>query len=257
MAAMDRLGVLILGGTTEGHALASALAGRSDVRVVSSLAGRTANPRLPPGEVRVGGFGGPDALAAYLAEQKMNAVVDATHPFAAVMGRNAADGCAKAGIPLLRLERPAWQPGPGDDWTEVDDWDAAARIVGERSRRVLLAVGRQELAPFAALDDVWFLVRSVEAPDPMPPFKQAELLLTRGPFALAGERDLLRARGIDTIVCKNSGGSATDAKLMAARELGLKVVMKRRPSRPEVPTAASVEAAVAWLGSLDANDSQL
>ncbi|MDA0676317.1 MAG: cobalt-precorrin-6A reductase [Proteobacteria bacterium] len=249
---MTRLSVLILGGTTEGHALASALAGRSDVRVVSSLAGRTANPRLPPGEVRVGGFGGPDALAAYLAEQKINVVVDATHPFAAVMGRNAADGCAKAGVPLLRLERPAWVPASGDDWTEVDDWDAAARILAKQSRRVLLAVGRQELAPFAALDDVWFLVRSVEAPDPMPPFRQAELLLTRGPFTLAGERDLLRSRRIDTVVCKNSGGQATDAKLMAARELGLKVVMKRRPSRPDVPTVASAEDAVARLESLGA-----
>lgn len=252
MAAMTRLSVLILGGTTEGHTLASALAGRADIRVVSSLAGRTANPRLPPGEVRVGGFGGPDALAAYLAEQKINAVVDATHPFAAVMGRNAADGCKKAGVPLLRLERPAWQPASGDDWTEVDDWDAAALILGKQSRRVLLAVGRQELAPFAALDDVWFLVRSVEAPDPMPPFKQAELLLTRGPFDLAGERDLLRARRIDTVVCKNSGGQATDAKLAAARELGLKVVMRRRPPRPDAPTVASVEDAVAWLESLGA-----
>lgn len=252
MAAMTRLSVLILGGTTEGHALASALAGRPDVRVVSSLAGRTANPRLPPGEVRVGGFGGAEALADYLAEQKINAVVDATHPFAAVMGKNAAAGCEKANVPLLRLERPAWQPAPGDDWTEVDDWDAAALILGKRSRRVLLAVGRQELAPFAALDDVWFLVRSVEAPDPMPPFRQAELLLTRGPFTLAGERDLLRARRIDTIVCKNSGGAATDAKLMAARELGLKVVMRRRPPRPGVPTVAAVEDAVAWLESLGA-----
>lgn len=252
MAAMTRLSVLILGGTTEGHALASALAGRADMRVVSSLAGRTANPRLPPGEVRVGGFGGAGALASYLAEQKMNAVVDATHPFAAVMGRNAADGCKKAGVPLLRLERPAWQPAPGDDWTQVDDWDAAAHILGKQSRRVLLAVGRQELAPFARLDDVWFLVRSVEAPDPMPPFRQVELLLTRGPFTLAGERDLLRARRIDAIVCKNSGGAATDAKLMAARELGLKVVMRRRPHRPEVPAVASVEDAVAWIEFLGA-----
>lgn len=252
MAAMTILNVLILGGTTEGHALASALAERADMRAISSLAGRTARPRMPPGEVRVGGFGGADALADYLAEQKIGAVVDATHPFAAVMGRNAADGCAKAGVPLLRLERPAWRPAPGDDWTEVDDWDAAALILGKQSRRVLLAVGRQELAPFAALDDVWFLVRSVEAPDPMPPFRQAELLLSRGPFTLAGERDLLRSRRIDTIVCKNSGGPATDAKLMAARELGLKVVMRRRPLRPDVPAVASVENAVAWLESLGA-----
>ena len=252
MAAMTRLNVLILGGTTEGHALASALAGRADMRVVSSLAGRTANPRLPPGEVRVGGFGGAGALADYLAAEKIGAVVDATHPFAAIMGKNAAAGCQKANVPLLRLERPAWEPMAGDDWTEVDGWDEAARAVGERARRALLAVGRQELAPFARLDGVWFLVRSVEAPDPMPPFRQAELLLTRGPFTLAGERDLLRDRRIDTVVCKNSGGRATNAKLSAARELGLKVVMRRRPPRPAVPTVASVEEAVAWIEALGA-----
>jgi precorrin-6A/cobalt-precorrin-6A reductase len=243
---------LVLGGTSEGRDLARALADEPGIRVVSSLAGRTANPRLPPGEVRIGGFGGADGLAAYLREQAIGAVVDATHPFAATMGRNAAVACRQAVVPLLRLERPAWRPIPGDDWTEVGDWDEAAEFVGRKARRVLLAVGRRELAAFAALDHVWYLVRSVEPPNPMPPFRQAEFLLARGPFALNRERSLLAQHRIDTIVCRNSGGSAADAKLVAARELGIRVAMKRRPPRPDVPTVASVAGAVSWVRSLTA-----
>ena len=207
MRADDRPAVLILGGTTEGYALAAALAKLAGLRVVSSLAGRTASPRHPPGELRIGGFGGAAGLEAYLRAGRITAVIDATHPFAARMGWNAAEACAVAGVPLLRLERPAWTPAPGDRWDEVDDWDEAARLLANRSRRVLLALGRQELDPFAGLDDVWFLIRSVDAPNPMPPFAQAEVVLARGPFTLADEADLLRTRGIDTLVCKNSGGS--------------------------------------------------
>ncbi len=243
----ERYSVLILGGTTEGYALAEALAGRSGLRVVSSLAGRTSSPRHPPGDLRIGGFGGPAGLEAFLRAERTGAVIDATHPFAARMGWNAAAACRAAGVAMLRLERPAWMPVAGDRWDEVDDWDEAARLVGERARRVLLALGRQELAPFAGLDHVWFLIRSVDAPDPMPGFARAEVLLARGPFTRAGEDALLRGRGIDTLVCKNSGGSATDAKLEAARALGLRVVMRRRPPRPSVPVVATLGAAIAWL----------
>jgi precorrin-6A/cobalt-precorrin-6A reductase len=239
--------VLILGGTTEGYALAGALAPRPGLRVLSSLAGRTASPRVPPGELRIGGFGGPAGLAAYLHAERIAAVIDATHPFAARMGWNAAAACGNAGVPLLRLERPAWTPVPGDCWDEVDDWEEAARRIAGRSRRVLLALGRQELAPFAGLDLVWFLIRSVDAPDPMPPFAQAEVTLARGPFTLEDERRLLRTHTIDTLVCKNSGGTATDAKLAVARELGVRVVMRRRPARPAVPTVGTVGAAVGWV----------
>jgi precorrin-6A/cobalt-precorrin-6A reductase len=246
-AASGRLNVLVLGGTSEGLDLARAVAGEPDIRVVSSLAGRTANPRLPPGEVRIGGFGGADGLAAFLLDHAIGVVIDATHPFAATMGRNAEAGCRQAGVPLLRLERPAWRPIPGDDWIEVDDWDEAAEFVGNKARRVLLAVGRREVGAFAAIDHVWFLVRSVEAPNPMPPFRQAEIVLARGPFALNGERSLLAAHRIDTIVCRNSGGSAADAKLLAARELGIRVVMRCRPPRPDLPAVASVSEAIAWL----------
>jgi precorrin-6A/cobalt-precorrin-6A reductase len=240
---------LVLGGSSEGHDLARALAGEPDIRVVSSLAGRTANPRLPPGEVRIGGFGGADGLADYIGEHGIDVVIDATHPFAATMGQNAEAGCRQAGVPLLRLERPAWRPIAGDDWIEVGDWDEAAEFVGSNARRVFLALGRRELGPFAALGHVWFLVRSVEAPNPMPPFGQAEIVLARGPFTLDGERNLLAAHRIDTIVCRNSGGSAAHAKLAAARELGIRVVMRRRPPRPDLPTAASVTEAIAWLRS--------
>jgi precorrin-6A/cobalt-precorrin-6A reductase len=207
-------------------------------------------PRLPAGEVRIGGFGGSAGLGAFLIDRKISTVVDATHPFAATMGWNAAGACRAKGVPLLRLERPAWLPVEGDCWQQVGEWTEAAEIVAREARRVLLAIGRQELDAFAAVETVWFLIRSVEAPDPMPPFRQAELLLARGPFELTGERELLACRRIDTIVCKNSGGTATEAKLTAARELGIRVVMQRRPLRPETPTVGTVPEALAWLTAL-------
>jgi precorrin-6A/cobalt-precorrin-6A reductase len=248
MTSTTRPTVLILGGTSEAYALAEALAGTRGLRVVTSLAGRTANPRPPAGELRIGGFGGVDGLKGYLAAQQVAAVVDATHPFAATMGSHAADACAELRVPLLRLERPAWQPGPGDHWERVGDWYGAVfalRMLG--ARRVLLAVGRQELAPFALLDEVWFLVRCVSTPDPLPAFAHAELLLDRGPFDLAAEQALLDAHHIDCIVCKNSGGDASAAKLQAARERNIPVVMRERPPRPALPTVPDVAAACAWL----------
>ncbi|MBB4286071.1 cobalt-precorrin-6A reductase [Roseospira goensis] len=246
----DRPRVLILGGTTEGYALAETLAAGGRWAPVSSLAGRTANPRPPAGAMRVGGFGGPEGLTRWLIDEGIAAVIDATHPFASRMGWNAATACADSGVPLLRLERPKWQPGPGDAWTLVGDWDGAVEALRETgARRVLLAVGRQEVAPFAVLSDVWMLIRSVQAPEPMPPFARAEVRLARGPFSLADETALLRDRAIDTIVCKNSGG-ATDAKLTAARALGVRVVMRDRPRRPETATVPTVVAAAEWLDGL-------
>jgi precorrin-6A/cobalt-precorrin-6A reductase len=247
MAALTPLCVLILGGTGEGYELARALSEVPHLQVVSSLAGRTRRPRLPQGEVRIGGFGGASGLAEYIRDRGAGAVIDATHPFAATMGWHAAAAAEVAGVPLLRLERPPWCAEPADDWHEVGAWDEAADLVRRLARRVLLAIGRQEIGPFAAIATAWFLIRAVEAPDPMPAFPHAELLLARGPFDLAGERELLARHRIDTIVCKNSGGSATEAKLIAARALGLRVVMRRRPPRPELPTVRSTEAALVWL----------
>lgn len=243
--------VLILGGTGEAIALATALLeDRGEWQVISSLAGRVAKPRLPPGEVRVGGFGGGAGLARFLRDRQIGAMIDATHPFARRMGWNAAEAAALAETPLLRLERPAWRAQAGDRWTEVDSWDEAVARLRGSGRRVFLALGRQELAAFAALADTAFVIRSVEAPDPALGFSQAEFIRARGPFQLDDERALLQTRRIDCIVCKNSGGGATDAKLTAARELGIEVIMQHRPPRPRVLQVEDVAAAVDWLRGL-------
>ncbi|MTW21227.1 cobalt-precorrin-6A reductase [Allochromatium palmeri] len=247
--------LLILGGTTEAYELAERLAGHEDWHVINSLAGRTANPRRPAGETRIGGFGGVAGLARYLDARAIRAVIDVTHPFAAQMGWNAAEACQLAGVPLLRLERPAWMPEPGDRWASVATWEAAAEALRQGgARRVLLAVGRQELAPFAGIDGLWFLIRLVTPPDPEPPFRHVEWLYSRGPFVLDDERALLDTWAIDTLVCKNSGGEATSAKLVAARERGIRVVMLQRPVRPaEVATTATVAATLAWLDALQSS----
>jgi len=262
--------ILILGGTTEGYALAETLAAHRQARprmqpmqptpraldparwrVISSLAGRTSSPRLPAGDTRIGGFGGVAGLVDYLREQRIAAVIDATHPFAATMGWHAAEACQALGLPLLRLERPAWQPEPGDRWHPVRDWDIACETLQELgARRVLLALGRQDLQPFVALTAIHFLIRCVSPPEPLPAFVNAELLLARGPFDLASERALLDAHRIDAIVCKNSGGEATAAKLIAAREREIPVVIRQRPSRPALPSCADVSSAGDWLAQV-------
>lgn len=241
--------LLILGGTTEGYALAEALAEcATPWRVLNSLAGRTENPRLPRGETRIGGFGGVEGLSALLRERQVRAVIDATHPFASTMGWNAAAACASLGVPLLRLERAPWRPQPGDDWVSVSDWgEAVAELRQSGARRVLLALGRQELAPFTTLDHIAFVIRLVSAPEPRPAFAQAKWIFARGPFDLAAERALFDDYAIDTLVCKNSGGTATSAKLEAARERGVRVLMRERPARPPIESVATVSEALAWL----------
>ena len=236
--------ILILGGTAEARALAGAL-DAAGVAVTSSLAGRVANPRLPAGAVRIGGFGGPDALARWLTEHEVAAVVDATHPFAERISASAARAAPTAGVPMLRLERPSWRERPGDRWTWVADLDEAAATVPRLGRRVLLTTGRQGLAAFAGVEDTWFLVRCVDPPAPPLPARH-ELLLARGPYTVAGERALVERHAIDLVVTKDSGGTHTEAKLDVARERGLPVIVVRRPPRPDVPTATSVEAALAW-----------
>ncbi|MEU9606011.1 cobalt-precorrin-6A reductase [Streptomyces sp. NPDC048057] len=241
--------VLILGGTTEARGLAELLAAdaRPDLRVTTSLAGRVASPRLPPGQVRVGGFGGVDGLTAWLVEHRVDAVVDATHPFARAMSFHAAESAAVAGVPLLALRRPGWQPTAGDRWHEAGSLDEAADLLPGLGARVFLTTGRTGLAAFADLVDLWFLVRSVDPPQaPHPP--RMEVLLDRGPFALDGERALLRRHRIDAVVTKDSGGAATAPKLVAAREAGLPVVLVRRPPTPEgVPAVTGPEEAAAWV----------
>jgi len=236
--------VLVLGGTAEARELAAAL-DDAGVPVISSLAGRVANPRLPRGEVRVGGFGGRDALARWLADERIGAVVDATHPFAERISVSASHACAATGVPLLRLERPGWSPRRGDRWHRVPDLTAAAALASRLGRRALLTTGRQGLAAFAAAAGVWFLVRCVEPPaPPLPP--QHELVLDRGPYTLEGELALIDRHRIDHVITKDSGGRLTEAKLDAARARGLPVIVVDRPPRPAVRTVASVDEALDW-----------
>lgn len=241
--------VLILGGTTEARRLAELLAADPvpGLRVTNSLAGRVAAPRLPPGEVRVGGFGGADGLAAWLREHEVDALIDATHPFAGTISFNAARAAATAHVPLLALRRPGWVPVAGDDWREADSLAEAAQLLPAIGRRVFLTTGRMGLAAFADLAGLWFLVRSVDAPEPPHP-PRMEVLLDRGPFTLDEERELLRRHRIDVVVTKDSGGAATAPKLTAAREAGVPVVVVRRPPVPDgVRVVAEPEQALAWL----------
>ncbi|MFC8508568.1 cobalt-precorrin-6A reductase [Streptomyces sp. NPDC057411] len=239
--------VLILGGTTEGRLLAGLLDGT--VRVTSSLAGRVAAPRLPAGEVRIGGFGGPEGLAAWVRRHDVDAVIDATHPFAERISFNAARAADTAHVPLLALRRPGWVPVAGDRWHEVGSLEEAAAALDGLGDRVFLTSGRLGLAAFADRPE-WFLVRSVDAPDvPMP--ARSELLLDRGPFTLDGERGLLARHRIDVLVTKDSGGAATAPKLTAAREAAVPVVVVRRPPVPQgVPVASTPEEAAAWARAL-------
>ncbi|MEV6485563.1 cobalt-precorrin-6A reductase [Streptomyces sp. NPDC051576] len=236
--------ILILGGTTEARELAAELAvRRPEVRVTTSLAGRVSRPGALAGDVRIGGFGGAEGLAEWLREHHVDAVVDATHPFAESITANAARAAAATGLPSVVLRRPGWRPGPGDDWHPVASLSEAADALPGLGRRILLTTGRLGLAAFAHLDRLHFVVRSVEPPEPpMPP--DAELLLARGPFTLADERALLREHRIDVIVTKDSGGPATAAKLTAARDTGIPVVVVRRPPLPDgvsaVPDVAGV-----------------
>jgi precorrin-6A/cobalt-precorrin-6A reductase len=234
--------ILLLGGTGEARELAAALAARG-VPVLSSLAGRLSDPALPAGDVRVGGFGGVDGLRGWLGEHRPDVVVDATHPFAAGMTANAATACAATGTRLLRLQRPGWTERPGDDWRWADSLAQAAGMV---HGTVFLTTGRQGVGAFAGLPGR-VLVRCVDPPtDPLPP--GAVLLLARGPFSLADELALMREHAVDVVVTKDSGGHMTEAKLDAARELGIPVVLVRRPPLPAgVPVVTSVQEAVAWL----------
>ncbi len=241
--------VLILGGTTEARRLAELLVAElpAGSRVTSSLAGRVARPKLPPGEVRVGGFGGADGLADWLRSHRVHALIDATHPFAGTITFNAAAAAAAAHVPLLMLRRPGWVPGPGDDWHPVGSLAEAAEALPALGRRVFLTTGRMGLAAFAGLDELWFLMRSVDAPEPPYPARM-ETLLDRGPFTLEGERELIRRHRVDVLVTKDSGGAATAPKLTAAREASIPVVVVRRPPVPGGGAVAGTpEEALAWL----------
>lgn len=240
--------VLVLAGTTEATELAARLTA-DGVEVISSLAGITQSPVARAGSVRSGGFGGPDGLAHYLTASRIDVLVDATHPHAAVMPFNAAIAAQRVGIPRCRLLRPAWEAVDGDHWVTVADTHAAAAVLTDlAATRVFLTVGRSTASHFAKCRNVAFVVRAIEPIGDVLP--GAEVVLQRGPFSLEDEREVLRTRRIDTVVAKNAGGSATAAKLVAARELGVRVVMIERPAQPDSFTATTVDEAIAWLHSL-------
>ena len=241
------MNLLILGGTTEATALARALAGDGRFSATLSFAGVTRRPASQPIPIRVGGYGGVVGLAHYLRQHRIGALVDATHPFATQMTANAIAATQQTGTPLLVVLRPAWQPTEGDHWTMVESMDAAAAMLGSVPRRVLLTIGRKDLAPFRAAPLHHYVLRSVDPPptEALPP--RVTVIAARGPFALADEGRLLRDERIDIVVTKNSGGSATAGKLSAARQMWLPVVMLARPPLPQTDTVGSVGEVLAWL----------
>lgn len=235
--------VLLLGGTGEARALAAAL--HPAVEVISSLAGRVPDPALPVGPVRIGGFGGAEGMRQWLVDEHVDAVVDATHPFAATITAHAAQVCTELGLPHLVLARPAWSPGTAT--VVASDSEAAETVAANGYARVFLTTGRSGTRAFKDVD-AWFLIRAVTPPDPDTLPADHELLLSRGPYDYDGELALLREHRIDALVTKNSGGAMTEPKLRAAETAGVPVVMVDRPPLPPgVHTVATVEEAARWV----------
>lgn len=241
--------VLVLGGTAEARELAAAVAARFGERIdlIVSLAGRTQAPAAYAGAIRVGGFGGAEGLAEYLQRERIDLLIDATHPFAPSISGHARAAAAQTGVRLLTFVRPEWQPGPDDRWIVVPDAEAAAAAARPLGERVFLTFGGREIGAFAALTDKWFLVRRIEVPEQPLPLGRYEICLGRGPFSFEHERRLLRDRRIDVLVTKASGGAATGAKLEAARDLGLPVIMIRRPNEAAVAGVSAIEDVIRWI----------
>lgn len=237
--------LLLLGGTSEASALAGALASLG-VRATVSLAGRVAQPRALPLPVRIGGFGGVAGLVDYLRAEHITHVVDATHPFAAQMSRNAIAACAEAGLPLIALTRAPWVAEHGDDWTRVADMAGAVAALERPAQRVFLAVGRMHLDDFIAQPQHHYVLRLVDAPE-TPPLPDCTVIVDRGPFSLENDLALLRDHAVDLVVSKNSGGTGAYAKIEAARALGLPVIMIDRRTIPPRIEAHTVADIMAWL----------
>ena len=239
--------VLILGGTAEARLLAQRLAARGDLAVTLSLAGRTAAPAPQPVPVRIGGFGGVAGLARYLADESIDVLIDATHPYAVAISANAAAAARRTGVPRLVLCRPPWTATAGDRWTEVGDVGAAVRALGEAPRRVFVTLGRKELTPLLAAPQHHYLVRSVDPVDPPLALPHVDYVTGRGPFKEADDQALMQAHRVEVLIAKNSGAAATYGKIAAARGLGIEVILLRRPPTPPAPAVATVEEAMAWL----------
>jgi precorrin-6A/cobalt-precorrin-6A reductase len=236
---------LILGGTGDARQLAERLASRRDLRVTLSLAGRTKVPLVQAVQTRIGGFGGVEGLAATMRAERVALLIDATHPFAARISANAFAAAQGTGTPLVQLDRPAWIQAAGDRWIEVEDMAAAAAALGEETSTVFLTIGRQEFAPFTSYPQHRYIQRSVDPADVSLP--NATIILDRGPFDAEAEEALMRAHGVDVLVSKNSGGAATYGKIVAARRLGLPVIMVKRPAPSGADTVSSIDALEGWI----------
>lgn len=241
---------LILGGIGDAVELAAKVANIPGIEAIASLAGSTRKPTLPLGNVRIGGFGGVTGLTTYLREMHIDLLIDATHPFADQISANAAIAAEEVGIPRLMVIRPPWEKLEGDNWLEVENNLAAAAALSNQSKRVFLTIGRQEIATFANLAEIWFLMRMIDLPDADAIVPPGLIISDRGPFNLEKEQEILLKYNIDTIVSKNSGGNATYPKIIAARKLGIKVVMVKRPPIPPGEQVPDVESAVQWLLNL-------
>src|ERR1700733_4260373 len=249
--------ILILGGTTEARQLAQLLAARTDVAVTLSLTGRTVSPLAQPVPVRRGGFGGIAGLARYLRDAGIYALIDATHPYAATMSANAVSAARQTNTPLIALRRPPWHAVAGDRWTEVADAGDAVRALGPAPRGVFLALGRQEIAPFASAPQHHYLIRSVDPVQPPLAVPHARYIEERGPFGEEQERALLAGHAIEVVVAKNSGGQATYGKIAAARALGIEVLLIRRPPDLGGRRATDVSEAIAWLDHVLGTDAHV
>lgn len=238
--------LLILGGTLEATALARAVA-KAGITATVSFAGRVARPVRQPLPQRVGGFGGVAGLVTFLASKRITHVVDATHPFAAQMSRNAIAACAQAGVPLLALTRAPWVQREGDTWTRVPDIAGAVAALDRTATRVMLAVGRMHLADFAPNPQHFYLLRLVDPPQAALPLPRTEVLVSRGPFTQAGDEALMVAHGIELVVSKNAGGTGAYAKIAAARALGLPVIMIDRPDIPARKEVTGPDEVLDWL----------
>ena len=227
--------------------LAGHLAGRAGLDVTLSLAGRTASPASQPVPVRVGGFGGTAGLADFLVSERIDALIDATHPYATVISANAVAAARRSHVPLVALRRPPWVAIAGDRWSEVSDVRETVQALGQASRRVFVTLGRSELAPFVAAPQHHYLIRSVDPVDPPLPLPHVTYVTGRGPFGEADDRALMTAHRIDVVIAKNSGGAATYGKIAAARALGIGVILLHRPPTPDGPAVETVEDAISWL----------
>jgi precorrin-6A/cobalt-precorrin-6A reductase len=239
--------LLILGGTAEARQLAARLAPRADLAVTLSLAGRTASPAPQPVPVRSGGFGGADGLADHLTAARIDTLIDATHPYAATISTNAVHAASRTGVAFLALRRPPWLRLAGDRWIEVADVAGAVAALGEAPRRVLVTLGRNELAPLLRAPQHHYLIRSVDPVDPPLALPHADYVIARGPFDAAAERALMLRQRIALVVSKNSGGPASYGKIAAARALGVPVIMLRRPALPTAPSVETIDDVLAWL----------